>query len=115
MIIAVDADGTLLHTPNWPEIESVDVGMIMKLKELQAAGHRLILWTCRKEVDLLDAVYILHEHELDFDSVNCNLDGYNSRKIVADVYIDDRALSPADFMSLPESTLRRVYGGNTTE
>jgi hydroxymethylpyrimidine pyrophosphatase-like HAD family hydrolase len=115
MVIAVDADGTLFDSPDWPEIKSVNVAMIDKLKRLKANGHRLILWTCREGVPLFDAVETMRGYGLKFDAVNDNVYECDRRKVVADVYVDDRSLSPDEFVQMPERMLRRLYGGNTSE
>ena len=99
MKIAIDFDGTLWDLvggytgPN--EI------LIHAARRLKAQGHRLILWTCRYEGQgLEDAIAKCRAHGLEFDAVNDNLpevkDHYgNPRKVVADVYIDDRSAHPA--------------------
>ena len=51
-VIAVDFDGTLCKQA-WPEIGEENEILIEHLKEQQAAGARLILWTNR-EGDLLE-------------------------------------------------------------
>jgi hypothetical protein len=115
MIIAVDADGTLFSSPNWPVIDSVNTELVEKLKRLKANGHRIILWTCREGYDLFDAVETMRGYGLTFDEVNDNIGDYDNRKVVADIYIDDRSLSPDEFLEMPERMLRRLYGGNTRE
>lgn len=49
-IIAVDFDGTLCEN-NWPEIGEPKKEVITYLKGRQAAGDKLILWTCRVEIN----------------------------------------------------------------
>ena len=96
-IMAIDFDGTLcedafpgIGQPNWP--------LILYLKEKQREGSKLILWTCRCGNALTEAVDWCKKHGLVFDAVNANVPenilqygGSDSRKIYADVYIDDRA------------------------
>lgn len=96
-IIAVDFDGTLCENA-WPSIGAPNLEVINYLKEQQADGARLILWTCRTGDDLIEAVaWCFINHEIAFDAVNENLPdkieefGCDSRKICADEYIDDRA------------------------
>jgi hypothetical protein len=72
-----------------------------KLIELRKDGHKLILWTNRGDNEeypvLTEAVEWCRERGLEFDTVNENLpnqkklSGY-SPKVMADIYIDDRAL-----------------------
>ena len=103
LTIAVDFDGTLCEFA-FPEIGEQKIGhrMLMdKLIELRKDGHKLILWTNRGDNDeypvLTEAVEWCKERGLEFDTVNENLpdqkklSGY-SPKVMADIYIDDRAL-----------------------
>ena len=100
-IIAVDFDGTLCYS-NWPELGEPNLSLINQLKKWKNKGHKLILWTCRANEALCNAVNWCRQYGLEFDAVNDNLQeivnyyGNNSRKITCDWYIDDRALLPAD-------------------
>jgi len=95
-IIAVDFDGTLC-TERYPEIGEANVNLINALIERRKCCDKLILWTCREEALLEDAVAWCKQHGLIFDAVNDNLEEikqkyqHNSRKITADIYIDDKA------------------------
>lgn len=100
MIIAVDFDGTLV-TDKWPQIGAPIQNNINQVKEWKRKGHRLILWTCRTGETLDQAVeYCRKELGLVFDAVNDNLPdmseryGSNQRKVIADIYYDDKALNP---------------------
>ena len=70
------------------------------LKNWKKKGNKLILWTCRAGEALESAIAWCGEQDLFFDAVNDNLPeivekyGNNSRKIMCDYYIDDRALLP---------------------
>lgn len=94
-IIAVDFDGTLCEY-QWPEIGEPKKEVITYLKERQAAGDKLILWTCRVGEMLEKAVKWCAGQGLEFDAVNKNLPeiiaeyGTDTRKIFANEYIDDR-------------------------
>ena len=96
-IYAIDFDGTLCVNA-WPDIGAPRTEIIEKVKKLRQDGNKLILWTCRDGTDLEKAVSWCEERGIAFDAVNDNLEeikmafGGNSRKIVADVYMDDRAL-----------------------
>lgn len=98
-IIAVDFDGTLC-TDRYPGIGMPNLGLIRLLKELQKEGCLLVLWTCRCGRELEQAVLWCSEMGLHFDKVNENTDeiiekyGSDSRKIYADIYIDDKACFP---------------------
>ncbi len=97
MTIAVDFDGTIVEH-RYPEIGKEKAFAIETLKDLQADGHRLILWTSREGKLLEDAVTFCQERGLTFYAVNSQYpEKYmfkrnEGRKIVADLYIDDRNL-----------------------
>lgn len=95
-IYAVDFDGTLCES-QWPGIGAPNTKLIEHLIKRRKEGAKIILWTCRVEERLQEAVEWCREQGLEFDAVNDNLPesiekyGCNSRKIHADCYIDDKA------------------------
>ena len=96
-VIAVDFDGTICRS-EWPEIGEANTGLIEWLKACRKNGDKLILYTCREDELLEKALAWCTERGLSFDAVNDNLPeriqkyGNNSRKISADIYLDDRAI-----------------------
>lgn len=99
MIIAVDFDGTLCEEC-WPEIGKANIRLIGELIYRRSLGDRVILWTCRAGLQLTQAVRWCRSYGLEFDAVNENVPeiiekyGSDSRKISADIYIDDRSEKP---------------------
>lgn len=96
MKIAVDFDGTIVEH-KYPAIGEELLFAIETLKELQRQKHQLILWTFRSGDELEEAVEYCRKRGLEFYAVNKNYpeeiyDDTISRKIIADVYIDDRNL-----------------------
>jgi hypothetical protein len=94
MKIAVDFDGTIVEHM-YPHIGRPLPFAFEVLKELQILGHDIILWTYRAGQDLEDAVKFCRNNGLEFYAINKSnpdeeLDGTISRKIYADIYIDDR-------------------------
>ncbi len=94
MRIAVDFDGTIVEH-KYPEIGEELLFAFQTLKELQKQGHQLILWTYRAGKELDEAVEFCKKNELEFYAVNKNYPEENfddsiSRKIDADIYIDDK-------------------------
>jgi len=95
MIIAVDFDG-VLHFGEYPHIGAPSFEAKDALSEFKKAGHYVIIWTCRNGDLLLKAINWLVENEFLFDRVNdqepANAAQYgdNTRKVYADVYIDDK-------------------------
>ena len=101
MIIAVDFDGVLCES-QFPRIGPSDQEMIQAVKRVQNAGHETVLWTCRADQRLSEAVEWCEMHGLHFTSINDNTSSNKllfsatypngTRKVFADVYIDDRNL-----------------------
>ena len=98
MTIAVDFDGTIV-THKYPEIGEEIPFAIETLKMLINDRHRLILWTVREGELLDEAVNWCRERGVEFYAVNKDYPeetvGNNqhfSRKLKADIFIDDRNL-----------------------
>lgn len=95
MTIAVDFDGTIVEH-KYPEIGKPQLFAFETLKQLQKQGHKLILWTYRTGKELDEAVTFCKENGIEFYAVNKNYpeekfnDKNTSRKILANIYIDDR-------------------------
>lgn len=94
MIIAVDFDGTIVEH-RYPEIGKEKLFAFESLKALQKQGHLLILWTFRSGKELDEAVEFCKKNGVEFYAVNKSypeekLDDTVSRKINADLFIDDR-------------------------
>lgn len=94
-VIAVDFDGTLCVN-KYPKIGEPNKELIKQLAEERKKGTAVILFTCRDGQRLKEAVKWCSGQRLKFDRVNDNLPerirAYkgNTRKISADVYVDDR-------------------------
>lgn len=96
MIIAVDFDGTIVEH-RYPRIGKALPNSFKVLKKLKAEGHILILWTYRSGDELNEAIKYCKKNGLEFYAINNNskdedFDLSYSRKIYADLYIDDRNL-----------------------
>lgn len=94
MIIAVDFDGTIVEDA-YPNIGKPKLFAFETLRELQKQKHQLILWTVREGERLDEAVNFCHKHGVHFYAVNKNypeevLEKGQSRKLNADVFVDDR-------------------------
>ena len=111
LVIAVDFDGTLC-TNAFPFIGEPLYETIERMKELRRNGHKIILWTCRDGMNLVNAIVWCADHGLFFDAVNDNLESHkkrykgNSRKILADLYVDDKAVYPS---GVPFMVERVIY------
>ncbi len=95
MVIAVDFDGTIVEH-KFPAIGKEMLFAFETLKAMQKAGHLLILWTYRTGIELEDAVEFCRKNGLEFYAVNKSYpeevfsETEVSRKINADLFIDDR-------------------------
>lgn len=95
-ILAIDFDGTIVEH-KYPAIGKEMLFAFATLKALQQKGHKLILWTIRTGSLLDDAVNYCRENGVEFYAVNKNypeeeLDANTSRKLNADIFIDDRMI-----------------------
>ena len=93
--IAVDFDGTIVEH-RYPEIGKDILFAFDTLKALQKQKHQLILWTYRSGKELDEAVEYCRQNGIEFYAVNKSYpeeefdEEYASRKIEADLFIDDR-------------------------
>jgi len=92
--IAVDFDGTIVEH-EYPAIGKDKLFAFETLKELQKHGALLILWTFRAGAELDEAVEYCRVKGIEFYAINRNYpeevyDSSISRKINADIYIDDK-------------------------
>lgn len=97
----MDFDGILCEN-KFPEIGAPNYEVISLVQQLIDKGHEVILWTTRNGEELVAAVDWCGKYGLHFANVNgpatSNREEYRdrypteSRKIYADVYIDDHNL-----------------------
>lgn len=117
-IMAVDFDGTLVGDA-FPEIGRERESLCNIVREFQSKGVKSILWTSRTGEHLEAAVKWCEEHDLHFDAVNENvaevleLTGQDTRKVYADVYIDDKncgvhALDVREYINRRTNWLERL-------
>lgn len=93
-ILAIDFDGTIVEN-RYPGIGKPMLFAFETLKKLQDEGHILILWTYRSGKSLDEAVEFCKKNGIEFYAVNKSYpeEEYSekiSRKINADIFIDDR-------------------------
>ena len=95
-IVAVDFDGTLSLDSQYPNIGRFNTPLYEALMKLKGIGWSIVLWTCREGKELKEAVEWCANNGLKFDAINENPPEvpFKSRKVVADMYIDDRAYMP---------------------
>ena len=115
MIIAVDFDGTIVEH-KYPAIGRELPFAIETLRKLQSDRHKLILWTVREGVLLEEALAFCRERGLEFYAVNRDYpeeerdrNNHFSRKLKADVFIDDRNLGGLpDWGTIYEMVTKRL-------
>jgi hydroxymethylpyrimidine pyrophosphatase-like HAD family hydrolase len=93
-ILAIDFDGTIVDN-KYPAIGKPKLFAFETLKKLQKKGFILILWTYRDGRSLEEAVEFCRKQGIEFYAVNKSYpeEVYTeemSRKINADIFIDDR-------------------------
>ena len=102
LLIAVDFDGTIVEDA-YPKVGKPKPFALETIKMLQADGHRIILWTYRYGKALKDAEEFMIKSGITPYAINRSYpeeESYPndvSRKINADLFIDDR-----NFGGLPD-------------
>ena len=98
LIIAIDFDGTIVEDKH-PEIGEIRVGAKEAINQLQKDGYTIIIWTCRTGKPLLMAIEFLAKIGIKYHHINqsCPINvskygGVDTRKVYADLYIDDKML-----------------------
>jgi hypothetical protein len=97
-ILAVDFDGVISQYNGWqglgsfgPPVDNAKPCM----DALKAMGWDIIIFTTRGE-DIEAVKDYLHANRIPYDKINENVEGspsnVNDKKVIADVYLDDRAV-----------------------
>ena len=96
MTIAVDFDGTIVEH-EYPNIGREIPFATDTLKMLIKDQHKLILWSCREDQLLQDAINWCRERGVEFYAVNKDFpeekveyNNHFTRKLKVDMFIDDR-------------------------
>lgn len=95
-VIAMDFDNTLAQT-KWPNIIKANEDIVDFTRMMSELGATIILWTCRSNNHLVNALDWCEENGIYFDYVNEHTDEALetfescSNKVAADLYIDDKA------------------------
>jgi hypothetical protein len=97
VVIAVDFDGTIC-TLSYPAIGRERKGAKEYINKLYDEGYAIVINTCRQGKAVEDAKTFLEIRGIKYDEINENIPslielyGCDTRKISADVYIDDKCL-----------------------
>lgn len=118
-IIACDFDGTLVED-KYPAIGEPNIAVIELVREAQAKGCKVILWSCRDGRILSEAVtYMQCVHSIVFDAVNENIVETktmfqnDTRKVYANEYWDDKAVI-ISFENAPETNINTAGWTNVS-
>ncbi|MDX9747431.1 MAG: hypothetical protein RBT57_02920 [Paludibacter sp.] len=98
-ILAIDFDGTIVED-RYPEIGPLRPGAREVINRLHRSGRfKIIIWTCRTDEHAIEARRCLTRNMIFFDHFNkscpqnvAEYGGVDTRKIYADMYIDDKGL-----------------------
>lgn len=93
-VIAIDFDGTITKENLYPEIGELKEYVKEAINTI-AKYNTICIWTCREGTPKHDAIKFLIKNGINYNMINespydCLNPGM--RKIIADYYIDDRAL-----------------------
>jgi len=95
--IAIDFDGTIAED-SFPELGAIKPYAAQVIKKVADHGGQIAIWTCRAGVYVNQIKELLNEYGIPYHTFNepfpeqLAMFPDNSRKIFADVYIDDRSL-----------------------
>lgn len=98
MILAIDFDGTIVED-QFPGIGKMIPGAAEAINQLYADGYEIIIWSCRNGINKARAIEWLVKNGIKYHKFNessyHNLKAHDfkdTRKVYADLYIDDRML-----------------------
>lgn len=105
MTIAIDFDGTITQESNFPYLSELKPFAKEAISKLRSKGHKLYLWTCRAGLEFQEAVDFLKGQGIELDGYNICKCEYGNRKMICDLYIDDRSypLREIDWKEIYES------------
>ena len=89
-IVAVDFDGTITKDNKFPDVIGVVREGCKETIEYIRKNNKVVIWTCRSGKHLDEAAEFLKANGIEVDGINVDLYTKTDRKIMADVYIDDK-------------------------
>ena len=89
-VVAVDFDGTITKDNKFPEAIGVVRDGCKETIEYIRQNNKVVIWTCRCGKYLDEAVEFLKANGIEVDGVNTDIYPATDRKIMADIYIDDK-------------------------
>ena len=105
----------------WPAIGTPVPTAIETLLQWREDGHKVVIWTCRAGRELEACEQWLIDNRVPYDALNENLPertalygGSDTRKVSADLYVDDRAVGapadPAELWAMARERVSRLTG-----
>lgn len=97
LTLAIDFDGTIVENA-FPEVGALRLNVVQVINRLHREGYKIVINTCRTGQHEMDARMCLMDNGIPFDYLNENTAELiaefpeESRKLSADLYIDDRNL-----------------------
>lgn len=116
--IAIDFDDTIVRS-EFPNIVGLQPHAKEVINSLYKSGKQILIWTCREGEELEQAKRFLSECGINYHYINENHPdlmkayGNNSRKLGADVYIDDKGHT-TEYVNWRE-ILKQFLGGKAHE
>ena len=90
MVVAIDFDGTITKDYVFPyNIGTLRDGCKEAIDYIRR-NHKVVIWTCRSGDYLAEAVKFLQDNQISYDGINTDIYTKTERKIMADIYIDDK-------------------------
>ena len=98
LVLAIDFDGTIV-TDAYPNIGQLLPNAKQCINDLYEKHNcEIVIWTCRTGVEEFNCRNFLIENNMHFTTINqntpaviCRWNKDDSRKVYADIYIDDRS------------------------
>lgn len=113
LILAIDFDGTIADT-SYPFIRGLRKDAKKVINSLALKGCYIIVWTCRCEEREIDAEKFLSRSGILFDQINNHhpvlIEKFknNTRKISADLYIDDKCIGGLPSWNKIEKSVNKI-------
>lgn len=95
-VYAVDFDGTIVENA-YPRIGKLKPETVDFIKKVHGRGDKVIVWTSRSKKPLINMEKFLKWNKIPYHEINQNSSfKTDSPKIIADYYIDDKAVNVTD-------------------
>ena len=90
MVVAIDFDGTITKDNDFPHNIGVLRDGCKEAIDYIRERHKVVIWTCRSGEYLEEMVKFLQDNGIAYDGINADIYHKTDRKIMADIYIDDK-------------------------